>query len=49
MTIDEIAFSLGYNETDSFIRTFSSFTGISITEFKRNINGGSYELQSNKN
>jgi len=48
MTIDEIAFSLGYNETNSFIRAFSSYTGISITEFKKNVKRENYELQSNK-
>lgn len=48
MTIDEIAFSLGYNETNSFVRAFSSYTGILITEFKKNIKGENYELQSNK-
>lgn len=35
MTTDEIAFSLGYNETNSFLRAFSSYTGLSVTDFKK--------------
>ncbi len=35
MTTDEIAFSLGYNETNSFLRAFSSYIGLSVTDFKK--------------
>jgi len=34
MSSDEIAFLLGYQEINSFLRAFSIWTGMSITEFK---------------
>lgn len=35
MSSDEIAFLLGYQEVNSFLRAFSLWTGMSITEFRK--------------
>ena len=35
MSSDEIAFLLGYQEINSFLRAFNIWTGMSITEFRR--------------
>lgn len=37
MTSDEIAFLLGYQEINSFLRAFSLWTGMTISEFKTRI------------
>ena len=34
MTTNDIAYLLGYQELNSFLRAFSSWTGKSITEYK---------------
>ena len=38
MSSDEIAFLLGYQEINSFLRAFNVWTGMSITEYKTQIN-----------
>ena len=38
MSSDEIAFLLGYQEINSFLRAFSIWTGMSITEFRASTN-----------
>ena len=35
MSSDEIAFLLGYQEINSFLRAFSAWTGMSITEYRK--------------
>lgn len=35
MTTNDIAYLLGYQELNSFLRAFTSWTGISITEYKK--------------
>ena len=37
MSSDEIAFLLGYQEINSFLRAFNVWTGMSITEFRASI------------
>ena len=34
MTIDEIAFLIGYADTNSFVRAFKTWTGMTITEYR---------------
>lgn len=36
MTSDDIAFLLGYQELNSFLRAFSVWTGMSVSEYKKN-------------
>ncbi|MGN1284451.1 MAG: helix-turn-helix domain-containing protein [Candidatus Limosilactobacillus intestinavium] len=36
MTASDIAYLLGYQELNSFLRAFSSWTGKSISEYKKN-------------
>ena len=36
-TNDDIAFLLGYEDTTSFLRAFSAWTGMSVTEYKKQI------------
>ncbi|WP_200773552.1 MULTISPECIES: AraC family transcriptional regulator [Gemella] len=36
MSVDDIAFLLGYLETNSFLRAFNTWTGMSVGEYKRN-------------
>ena len=35
MSTDDISFLLGYQELNSFLRAFSSWTGISVSEYKK--------------
>ena len=38
MSSDDIAFLLGYQEINSFLRAFSLWTGMSVSEYKRSSN-----------
>jgi AraC-like DNA-binding protein len=40
LTIDNIAFSSGFTDRTNFYRVFKKFTGLSPTDFKKNINSG---------
>jgi len=40
LTADAIAFESGFNDRISFYRVFKKLTGLSPTEFRKNINGG---------
>ena len=35
MSTDDISFLLGYQELNSFLRAFSIWTGISVSEYKK--------------
>lgn len=35
MSSDDIAFLLGYQEVNSFLRAFSVWTGMSVSEYKK--------------
>ena len=37
MTSDDIAFLLGYQDLNSFLRAFQIWTGITITEYKKSL------------
>jgi len=37
MTSDDIAYLLGYQDLNSFLRAFCLWTGMTISEYKRNM------------
>ena len=37
MTTNDIAYLLGYQELNSFLRAFSTWTGTNVTEFKKKL------------
>lgn len=39
-TSDELAFLLGYTDTNAFLRAFSAWSGMSVTEYKKKQNNG---------
>ena len=43
MSTSDIAFLLGYQEMNSFLRAFSILTGMSVSEYKRSSGGGADE------
>lgn len=44
MSSDDIAFLLGYQEINSFLRAFSLWTGMSVSEYKRMVTHGEIVL-----
>lgn len=38
MTTNDMAYLLGYAELNSFLRAFTSWTGKTITEYRKNLN-----------
>lgn len=43
MNTNDIAFLLGYQEINSFLRAFAIWTGQSISEYRKSVRGGDNE------